>query len=92
MKIEIDNENSLFRLTDGDDGVTGQIVNYGERSILDETVPEGEQWWAEIDRDGNCDGLAHKGAESEPVCFELDCAFEDEDENEEDFADVEESE
>ena len=86
MKIEIDNDNSIFRLTDGEeDGITGQIVSYGFKSVLDETVDEAEQWWAEIDDNGECDGLAHKGdtTESEPVSFELDCEFdEDEDEGE----------
>ncbi len=83
MKIEIDNDSCIFRLTDGEeDGITGQIVSYGERSILDETVPEDEQWWAEIDDEGCSDGLAHKGdsIQSEPVEFELDCEFDDEDE------------
>jgi hypothetical protein len=91
MKIEIDNDNSLFRITDGEeDGITGQIVSYGEKSILDETVPEAEQWWAEIDENGECDGLAHKGnfpdsVTAEPVSFELDCEFEeDEEEGDED--------
>jgi hypothetical protein len=87
MKIEIDNDNSLFRITDGEeDGITGQIVSYGEKSILDETVPEAEQWWAEIDENGECDGLAHKGdsTESEPASFELDCEFEEEEEGDED--------
>jgi hypothetical protein len=81
MKIEIDNDSCTFRLTDGEeDGITGTIVPYGERSILDETMAESEQWWAEIDDNGECDGLAHKGdsTESEPVEFELDCEFEDE--------------
>lgn len=92
MKIEISNSDDTFRLTDGEeDGITGQIVSYGERSILDETVPESEQWWAEIDDNGECDGLAHKGdsTESEPVRFELDCEFEDEAEGDIEDADSE---
>ena len=103
MKIEIDNEGSLFRLTDGEeDGITGQIVSYGEISILDETVPPSEQWWAEIDEDGECDGLAHKGVEddgtgivvgeAEPVSFELDCEFEEDAADSDETADVEDAE
>jgi hypothetical protein len=97
MKIEIDNEGSLFRLTDGEeDGITGQIVSYGERSILDETVPDSEQWWAEIDGNGECDGLAHKGdmpdGAAEPVSFELDCEFDEDEEDADETADVKDAE
>jgi hypothetical protein len=84
-KVEIANDDSLFRLTDGEeDGITGEIVSYGERSILDETQPSSEQWWFEIDENGEFGPLAYKGdgTVSEPVCFEMDCEFEEEDEDE----------
>lgn len=86
MTIEIDNENELFRLVDGEEGtssyLTGTTANYGERSILDETVAD--PWYAEIDDNGECDGYAHNSSTSQPVGFELDCEFEDSDEEETD--------
>jgi hypothetical protein len=78
MKIEISNSDNTFRLVDGieetDSYVTGTIVEFGDKSILDETASD--PWWAEIDADGESDGFAHNSTTSQPVGFELDCEFE----------------
>lgn len=90
MKLEIDNENSRFRLVDGEEGtdsyLTGTVASFGERSILDETVSD--PWYAEIDDNGESDGYAHNSTTSQPIGFELDCEFSedgDEDEDEEEI-------
>lgn len=92
MKIEISNSDDTYRLVDGEEDsesrVTGTIAEYGERSFLDETVDD--PWWAEIDSNGESDGMAHTDSgKSEPVGFELDCEFEDEEEDEDEYQEEE---
>ncbi len=95
-KVEINNDDCEFRLTDGEEGgITGEIVSYGEKSILDETLPESEQWWFEIDDNGEFGPFAYQGdgTVSEPVSFELDCEFEEDEAGDPDeTADAEDAE
>ena len=87
MKLEINEDEQIYRLVDGEDGtdsyVTGDTASFGEAATL-ELDGEDSFWTAYIDIDGECTGLATHGSKIEPIGFELGCEWDEEDDEDED--------
>ena len=86
MKLEINEEEQIYRLVDGEEGtdsyVTGPTANFGEAAVLEK---DGEEsfWTAYVDDSGECTGLATQGSNVEPIGFELGCEWDEEDDEDE---------
>jgi hypothetical protein len=78
MKIEMDQEKEIYRLSDGDDEspdyIAGALVDFGELAWLEK---DGEHFFAFIDSDGETDGRVYMQSSGSQVEVEPDCEFED---------------
>jgi hypothetical protein len=80
MKIELDSEKEVYRLSDGDDEsadyIAGELANFGELAWIEK---DGENFFAFIDSDGQTDGQVYLKSSGFTVEVEPDCEFEDDD-------------
>lgn len=78
MKIEMDQDEETYRLSDGeDDGpdyIAGALVSFGQQAWLEK---DGEQFFAFIDAHGETDGRVYAQSSGATVEVEPDCEFED---------------
>lgn len=77
-KLNICEEDETYQIVAGNDldepDFTGDVVDFGDTAAV---VVNGEEWTADIDGNGECDGLAHgPGGKVETLSFELGCMFE----------------